>query len=93
MLVIGLNWPAGRTWLWVTALVIAGSACVVNARRCGRLHCYITGPVLLFAGLYVVLARFGMLPLNPNRFLLILFVATVAACLMEIPLGRYTSKP
>jgi hypothetical protein len=36
-------------WLWVPALVVAGSACLANASRCGRLHCFITGPLFLLA--------------------------------------------
>ncbi|MGB6360970.1 MAG: hypothetical protein WBF30_19500, partial [Candidatus Acidiferrales bacterium] len=62
MLVVGLSWPAGRTWLWIPALVVAGGACIVNAGRCGRLHCYIAGPFLLLAALYIVLAEFHIVP-------------------------------
>ena len=32
-------------------MAIMGSGCLANARRCGRLHCYVTGPFfLLVAG-------------------------------------------
>jgi hypothetical protein len=33
-----------RTVLWVAVLVWMGTACLLNARRCGRTHCRITGP-------------------------------------------------
>jgi len=92
MLVAGLNWPAGRIWLWIPALGVAGIGCVVNARRCGRLHCYVTGPFLLLAALYVVLAGFNFVPLQPGRFLLVVLVVSVGACLAELPLGRYVKK-
>jgi len=37
--------------LWPSALTFMGVACLVNARRCGRVHCYVTGPFfLLLAG-------------------------------------------
>lgn len=45
LLAVGFFWTAGRTWLWIPTLVVAGSACIVNAGRCGRLHCYIMGPL------------------------------------------------
>lgn len=92
MLAAGYYWPAGRVWLWVPALAVAGGACVVNAGRCGRLHCYITGPLFLLAAVYVALAEFHIFPLEPQRFLLIVFALSVAAYLMELPLGKYTKK-
>ncbi len=33
-----------RTVIWVVSLVWMGTACLANASRCGRLHCYFTGP-------------------------------------------------
>ena len=30
--------------LWPVALLWMGAACLVNARRCGRMHCFFTGP-------------------------------------------------
>ena len=43
--------PQVRTMIWTAALTWMGIACIVNALRCGRLHCYLTGPFfLLMAG-------------------------------------------
>ena len=43
--------PEARTIIWSAALTWMGIACVLNAMRCGRLHCYLTGPFfLLMAG-------------------------------------------
>jgi len=36
--------PPMQSVLWVPAFVVAGISCVVNARRCGRFHCFLTGP-------------------------------------------------
>ncbi|MGI8526724.1 MAG: hypothetical protein ACR2K5_11215 [Pseudolabrys sp.] len=33
-----------RAAVWTAALVWMGTACVLNARRCGRTHCRYTGP-------------------------------------------------
>jgi hypothetical protein len=49
LFVAGIAWDSARVWLWVPALVVAGSACLANASRCGRLHCFITGPLFLLA--------------------------------------------
>ena len=48
---IGLSHPL-KTMIWVAALTWMGIACLVNAKRCGRTHCFYTGPFfLLIAGL------------------------------------------
>jgi Ca2+/Na+ antiporter len=33
-----------RVAVWIIALVWMGTACILNARRCGRTHCRYTGP-------------------------------------------------
>jgi hypothetical protein len=33
--------------LWPVLLTFMGGACLLNARRCGRTHCYVTGPFFL----------------------------------------------
>ena len=46
---------AARTVLWSGALVWMGVACIANATRCGRTHCYFTGPFFLLMAAAVVL--------------------------------------
>jgi len=36
-----------RAAVWVVALAWMGTACLLNARRCGRTHCRFTGPFYL----------------------------------------------
>jgi len=36
-----------RAVLWIVALTWMGTACILNARRCGRTHCRYTGPFYL----------------------------------------------
>ena len=39
--------PVSRGWrtaIWTAALTVIGGACLSNAGRCGRIHCYVTGP-------------------------------------------------
>jgi hypothetical protein len=36
-----------RAVIWIGALTWMGTACLLNARRCGRTHCRYTGPYYL----------------------------------------------
>ena len=36
-----------RAAVWIVALLWMGTACILNARRCGRTHCRYTGPYYL----------------------------------------------
>src|SRR5215469_3413119 len=89
LLVVGLNWDRGREWLWIPVFVVMGVGCLVNADRCGRLHCYLTGPLFLLAAVFVALSAFGVVTLRPDLFLLIVLGASCLAPCAEIPLGRY----
>lgn len=91
-LILGSAWPEARPWLWMPALLVMGIACLVNAARCGRLHCYLTGPIFLIAAGYVVLAEFEVVPLPSGMFLDALLVAVAIPCLLEIPFGKYIHK-
>jgi hypothetical protein len=47
--------PLSRTVMWAAALAWKGIACLVNAARCGRTHCYFTGPYFLVLAIVTVL--------------------------------------
>jgi hypothetical protein len=51
LVLVGVLWAQARAALWIPSFAVMGSACLVNARRCGRLHCHITGPLFLLAAL------------------------------------------
>lgn len=84
---------APKTAIWVIALAWMGSACLLNARRCGRVHCRYTGPFLLAMILPVAAHGFGLLPLGDQgwRWLGLTIGAGTAAIwwLSERKLGRY----
>lgn len=90
--IVGFSWPNIRPWLWIPAFLIMGIACLVNARRCGRLHCYFTGPVLVLAAIYVALAAANLVPPRPGTLVAAVLVSTLLACLAEVPLGRYRRR-
>lgn len=82
-----------RTVVWTLALSIMGTACPANAVRCGRLHCYTTGPFFLAMAVVTLLYGFGIVPLGGNGWNLIsltmLIGAIVLCCLPELFFGKY----
>jgi len=60
--------PTWRAWVWTAMLAAMGVACLVNARRCGRIHCRVTGPFLLLMAAAVVGYAAGVLPLGPHAW-------------------------
>lgn len=55
-----------RAAVWTLMLGGMGVACLVNARRCGRTHCRVTGPFLLGMAASVAGYGAGLVPLGPN---------------------------
>src|SRR6266404_3131773 len=64
IIVGGSTGSAVRTALWTTALTVMGCGCLVNAARCGRRHCHLTGPVFLLGALASLTYGVGVLPLG-----------------------------
>jgi len=58
LLLVGVFWGGVRAPLWSVAFLVGGAACVANATRCGRTHCYFTGP--LYLGLSAASALIGV---------------------------------
>lgn len=82
-----------RTIVWSIALGTMGAACTVNAVRCGRVHCYITGPFFSVMALTTLLYGLGILPLGQSGWnligLTILVGGIVLCCLPEMFFGKY----
>jgi len=60
---IGNGW---RTAVWTAACLVMGGACLLNAVRCGRIHCYFTAPFFLAMAGVTVLFGAGVVPLGSN---------------------------
>jgi hypothetical protein len=84
------------TIVWTVALGIMGTACIANALRCGRVHCYITGPFFLVVALVTLLYGLGVVTLGRNGWnligLTILVGAIALCCLPEMFLGKYRQR-
>jgi len=82
-----------RTAVWTVALGTMGAACMANALRCGRVHCYVTGPFFLLMALAALSYGLGILHLGGNGWNLLGLITLIGAislwCLPEMALGKY----
>ena len=92
VILAGSFWAAGRNWLWAGAFCVMGIGCLINARRCHRLHCYFTGPLFLAAAGYAIAAQFQLVPLRVDIFLLIVLGPSCAFQCAERLFGRYRGR-
>jgi hypothetical protein len=95
-LIVSPSLPIGRVGqggIWAIALATMGTACVVNAFRCGRVHCYLTGPFFLMMALGSLLVGFRIPPferLSWNALGVIILIGGVLLCYVpEVVAGRY----
>jgi len=49
---------------WFVGFAVMGIACLANARRCGRVHCWFTGPWFLLASVLTVLRYLEVISLS-----------------------------
>ena len=81
-----------RWFVWTPALAVMGIACVANAARCGRLHCYITGPVFLMGAALAALRGLDRRLLSWNIVSAVVLIGWVAALGWECVAGSYVSR-
>ncbi len=86
--------PAARGVMWALSLSVFGVGCLANAMRCGRRHCFYTGPFFLVMALGSLLYGFGVLPMGSSGWAMIgvttLVGAVVLTYLPERIWGKYT---
>ena len=85
--------PALKTVLWTTSLAFMGVVCLVNASRCGRVHCRFTGPVFILGALASLGYGLGFFRFGPFGWKWICAVTVIGGivltCIPELILGRY----
>ncbi len=71
-----------------------GLACVMNAKRCRRRHCYYSGPIFLAGGVAVLLVGFEVVSLGPNGLIMIVggtLTLALLTYLTEPIFGKYVN--
>ena len=85
-----------RTIVWTVALATMAVACIVNALRCGRVHCYVTGPFFLLMALVALSYGLGILHLGGNGWNLLGLIGLIGALalwyLPEMFFGKYRQR-
>ena len=86
-----------RVAVWTVALSVMGVACIVNAARCRRVHCYLTGPFFLAMAVITLLYGFGVVPLGKSGWTILGMTTLVGGfalcCLPELFFGKYRKSP
>lgn len=54
------------TTAWTASLMFMGTACLVNACGCGRMHCFFTGPFFLIMAVLSFMYGAQLLPLGAH---------------------------
>lgn len=76
--------------VWMVSFVWMGTGCVLNARRCHRLHCYISGPAFFLGAAALGLFAGGIALLGPHALKNIISITPAVALLSFVPemIGR-----
>jgi hypothetical protein len=75
----------GIALIWVVLFLWMGTGCILNARRCHRLHCYISGPTFLLGAVALGLLAAGFLAFGPHALNNIVGATLLVALLSFIP--------
>ncbi len=70
--------------IWASCLSVFGFGCLANARRCGRLHCFFTGPFFLAMALVSLVHGFGVISLGSYGWAWIGGITLVGASALTI---------
>jgi hypothetical protein len=71
--------------IWMVSFFWMGTGCILNARRCHRLHCYISGPAFFLGAAALGLFAAGVPPLGPHSLNNIIGVTLGIALLSFLP--------
>ncbi len=99
IVILGITAGVGGLYaaiMWPPLLLLMGTACLVNARRCSRMHCFITGPFFLLLAGASLLYGVGLLPLGLHGWEwltdALLIGGCVLCCVPEWLFGRYIRR-
>ena len=70
--------------IWASCMSVFGFGCITNARRCGRLHCFFTGPFFLSMAAVSLVHGFGWISLGGHGWAWIGAATLVGAWVLTI---------
>jgi hypothetical protein len=77
--------PHVAALVWVASFVWMGTGCLLNARHCHRLHCYISGPAFFLGAVALALFATGVALLGPHSLNNIVGITIIVALLSFLP--------
>lgn len=77
--------PRAAALVWMVSFVWMGTGCILNARRCRRLHCYISGPGFFLGAIALALLASGIALLGPHSLNNIVSITLAVALLSFAP--------
>jgi len=85
---------AADAFIWAGAFAWMGTGCLLNARRCARLHCFISGPALWLGAIAAALVGSGIIsgPHALSNVVSITIVLAMLSCVPEMIWGRYARQ-
>jgi hypothetical protein len=99
VLLLAVTASAGWWWHvagWSLGLAWIGGLCLVNAARCGRVHCRFTGPFALAMALFVLAVGWHIVPVGRHPWHPITWTFILGWCVLyyvpEWIWGRYATQ-
>lgn len=77
--------PLATVLVWIVSFVWMGTGCILNARRCHRLHCYISGPAFFLGAAALCLFATGIAFAEPHSLNNIVGITLTVALLSFVP--------
>jgi hypothetical protein len=71
--------------VWMVSFAWMGTGCLLNARRCHRIHCYISGPAFFLGAAALAFFAAGVAPLGPHSLNNIVGVTLAVVLLSFVP--------
>jgi len=77
--------PRAIALVWMVSFSWMGTGCILNARRCHRLHCFISGPAFFLGAAALALFTSGIALLGPHSLDNIVGITLTVALLSFVP--------
>jgi hypothetical protein len=77
--------PLATALVWIVSFIWMGTGCILNARRCHQLHCYISGPAFFLGAAALALFVSGFAFAGPHSLNNIVGITLTVTLLSFVP--------